>query len=306
MSEEIYDILIIGGGPAGMTAGLYAVRKNLKVLLIAKDFGGQALWAPMIENYMGYSAISGPDLMMRFQKQISSLPIKTRIPDEVIGLSKEGEVFITETKFGGRYKARVVIVASGKRPKTLDIPGEKEFTGRGVSYCVTCDAPLFTNKIVAVVGGGNSAVSAALDLNKTASKVYLIVRREMRADQILQEKLAKAEKVEKIIGFSPKEIKGRERVEGILLRRVESGEEMELKVDGVFVEIGLIPNTDFLKDMVKVNELGEIIINCNCETSVEGIFACGDVTNVVGKQIIIACGDGAKAALSAYHYLLRK
>ncbi|MEO0101003.1 MAG: FAD-dependent oxidoreductase [candidate division WOR-3 bacterium] len=306
MSEEIYDILIIGGGPAGMTAGLYAVRKNLKVLLIAKDFGGQALWAPMIENYMGYSVVSGPDLMMRFQKQISSLPIKTRIPDEVIGLSKEGEVFITETKFGGRYKARVVIVASGKRPKTLDIPGEKEFTGRGVSYCVTCDAPLFTNKIVAVVGGGNSAVSAALDLNKTASKVYLIVRREMRADQILQEKLAKAEKVEKIIGFSPKEIKGRERVEGILLRRVENGEEMELKVDGVFVEIGLIPNTDFLKDMVKVNELGEIIINCNCETSVEGIFACGDVTNVVGKQIIIACGDGAKAALSAYHYLLRK
>lgn len=306
MNEEVYDILIIGGGPAGMTAGLYAIRKNLRVLLIAKDFGGQALWAPIIENYMGHSAIPGSDLMMKFQRQISSLPIKMRVPDEVIALRKEGEIFIAETRFGGLYKAKVVIVATGKRAKTLNIPGEKELTGRGVSYCITCDAPLFANKIVAVVGGGNSAVTAALDLAKTTSKVYLIVRKAIRADQILQEKLAKAEKVEKIIGFSPKKIKGEERVEGMVIRREENGEEREIKIDGVFVEIGLIPNTDFLKDRVRMNKLREIMINCNCETSLEGIFACGDVTNVAGKQIIIACGEGAKAALSAYHYLLRK
>jgi len=304
--EEIYDVLIVGGGPAGMTAGLYAGRKNLKTILISQDLGGQALWTLTIENFMGYLSISGPDLMAKFQRQISSSGIRIRVPDEAVELKKESALFVIKTKFGGEYRGKTVIVATGKRPKRLDVPGEKELTGRGVSYCVTCDAPLFTNKSVAVIGGGNSAVSAALDLSKLASKVYLVARSALKADPILIEKLGKEEKVTVLLGFLPKEILGKERVVGIVVKDQKKGEEKEISLDGVFVEVGLVPNTDFLKGLLAVNELGEIIVNCNCETSEEGVFACGDVTNVSGKQIIIACGEGAKAALAAYRYLLKR
>jgi alkyl hydroperoxide reductase subunit F len=304
--EEIYDVLIVGGGPAGMTAGLYAGRKNLKTILISQDLGGQALWTLTIENFMGYLSISGPDLMAKFQRQISSSGIRIRVPDEAVELKKESALFVIKTKFGGEYRGKTVIVATGKRPKRLDVPGEKELTGRGVSYCVTCDAPLFANKSVAVIGGGNSAVSAALDLSKLASKVYLVARSALKADPILIEKLGKEEKVTVLLGFLPKEILGKERVVGIVVKDQKKGEEKEISLDGVFVEVGLVPNTDFLKGLLAVNELGEIIVNCNCETSEEGVFACGDVTNVSGKQIIIACGEGAKAALAAYRYLLKR
>jgi alkyl hydroperoxide reductase subunit F len=304
--EEIYDVLIVGGGPAGMTAGLYAGRKNLKTILISQDLGGQALWTLTIENFMGYLSISGPDLMAKFQRQISCSGIRIRVPDEAVELKKESALFVIKTKFGGEYRGKTVIVATGKRPKRLDVPGEKELTGRGVSYCVTCDAPLFTNKSVAVIGGGNSAVSAALDLSKLASKVYLVARSALKADPILIEKLGKEEKVTVLLGFLPKEILGKERVVGIVVKDQKKGEEKEISLDGVFVEVGLVPNTDFLKGLLAVNELGEIIVNCNCETSEEGVFACGDVTNVSGKQIIIACGEGAKAALAAYRYLLKR
>jgi len=304
--EEIYDVLIVGGGPAGMTAGLYAGRKNLKTILISQDLGGQALWTLTVENFMGYLSISGPDLMAKFQRQISSSGIRIRVPDEAVELKKESALFVIKTKFGGEYRGKTVIVATGKRPKRLDVPGEKELTGRGVSYCVTCDAPLFANKSVAVIGGGNSAVSAALDLSKLASKVYLVARSALKADPILIEKLGKEEKVTVLLGFLPKEILGKERVVGIVVIDQKKGEEKEISLDGVFVEVGLVPNTDFLKGLLAVNELGEIIVNCNCETSEEGVFACGDVTNVSGKQIIIACGEGAKAALAAYRYLLKR
>uniref|UniRef100_A0A7C3YNX8 FAD-dependent oxidoreductase n=1 Tax=candidate division WOR-3 bacterium TaxID=2052148 RepID=A0A7C3YNX8_UNCW3 len=302
----MYDVLIVGGGPAGMTAGLYAGRKNLKTILISQDLGGQALWTLTVENFMGYLSISGPDLMAKFQRQISSSGIRIRVPDEAVELKKESALFVIKTKFGGEYRGKTVIVATGKRPKRLDVPGEKELTGRGVSYCVTCDAPLFANKSVAVIGGGNSAVSAALDLSKLASKVYLVARSALKADPILIEKLGKEEKVTVLLGFLPKEILGKERVVGIVVIDQKKGEEKEISLDGVFVEVGLVPNTDFLKGLLAVNELGEIIVNCNCETSEEGVFACGDVTNVSGKQIIIACGEGAKAALAAYRYLLKR
>jgi alkyl hydroperoxide reductase subunit F len=255
---------------------------------------------------MGYLSISGPDLMAKFQRQISSSGIRIRVPDEAVELKKESALFVIKTKFGGEYRGKTVIVATGKRPKRLDVPGEKELTGRGVSYCVTCDAPLFANKSVAVIGGGNSAVSAALDLSKLASKVYLVARSALKADPILIEKLGKEEKVTVLLGFLPKEILGKERVVGIVVKDQKKGEEKEISLDGVFVEVGLVPNTDFLKGLLAVNELGEIIVNCNCETSEEGVFACGDVTNVSGKQIIIACGEGAKAALAAYRYLLKR
>lgn len=300
----IYDVIVIGGGPAGMTACVYAARKNLSVLLISMDIGGQVLMTSEIHNYMGYQYIQGRELMQKFSEQMKSFPVTIRMPDEVIAIGEEDKIFSVLTKFDATYQGKTLIIASGKRPKTLDIPGEKELTGRGVSYCATCDAPLYKNKEVAVVGGGNSAVWAALDLNKLANKVYLIVRSVLRAEPIYVDKLKKAERVEIIENYIPTEIKGKDKVESISLKNTISGEQKEITLHGVFIEAGLIPNVGFLREFVKINEKNEIVVNCNCETSESGIFACGDVTNVFDKQIIIASGEGAKAALSAYRYLM--
>ena len=304
--NKIYDIIVIGGGPAGMTACVYAARKNLSVLLISVDIGGQVLMTSEIHNYMGYQYIAGRDLMQKFSEQVNSFPVAIRMPDDVMAIGCEDNIFSVLTKFDATYKSKTLIIASGKRPKTLDILGEKELTGRGVTYCATCDAPLFKNKNVAVVGGGNSAVWATLDLNKVANKVYLIVRSILRAEPIYIDKLKKAEHVEILEKYVPIEIKGKQKVESIILKNSLTGSEKEISLHGVFVEAGLIPNTGFLREMVKINEQNEVIVNCNCETSEPGIFACGDVTNVFDKQIIIASGEGAKAALAAYRYLLSK
>jgi len=304
--NTIYDVIVIGGGPAGMTACVYAARKNLSVLLISIDIGGQVLMTPEIHNYMGYQYIAGRELMQKFSEQVNSFPVAIRMPDDVMAIGWEDNIFSVLTKFDATYKSKTLIIASGKRPKTLDVPGEKELTGRGVTYCAICDAPLFRDKNVAVVGGGNSAIWAALDLNKVANKVYLIVRSILRAEPIYIEKLLKAERVEILEKYVPIEIKGKDRVEGIVLKNSLTGDEKEISLQGIFVEAGLIPNTGFLREMVKINERNEVIVNCNCETSEPGIFACGDVTNVFDKQIIIASGEGAKAALAAYRYLLSK
>jgi NADH-dependent peroxiredoxin subunit F len=302
----IYDVIVVGGGPAGMTACVYAARKNLSVLLVSIDIGGQVLMTSEIHNYMGYQYIQGRELMQKFSEQLNSFPVAIRMPDDVMAVGCEDNIFSVLTKFDATYKGETLIIASGKRPKTLDIPGEKELTGRGVTYCAICDAPLFRDKVVAVVGGGNSAIWAALDLNKVANKVYLIVRSMLRAEPIYIEKLLKAERVEILEKYVPIEIKGKNRVEGIELKNSLTGDEKEIGLHGVFIEAGLIPNTGFLREMVKINERNEVIVNCNCETSESGIFACGDVTNVFDKQIIIASGEGAKAALAAYRYLLSR
>ena len=304
--DKIYDVIVIGGGPAGMTACVYLARKNLSVLLIAENLGGQVLWTSEIQNYMGYQYIMGWELVQKFAEQVNSFPVAMRIPDEVIAVGQEDHIFLVLTRFEATYKANSLIVASGKRPRTLDIRGEKELTGRGVSYCATCDAPLYKGKDVAVIGGANSSVWAALDLNKIANKVYLIVRSKIKADPILIDRLDEAEKVERLIGYVPVTINGKDKVEALVVKNTKTNEEQTLTVQGVFIEAGLIPNVGFLREMVKINELGEIIVNCNCDTSEKGIFACGDVTNVVDKQIIIACGEGAKAALSAYRYLIEQ
>jgi alkyl hydroperoxide reductase subunit F len=304
--NKIYDVIVIGGGPSGMTACVYAARKNLSVLLISVDLGGQVLMTSEIHNYMGYQYIMGRELMQKFAEQVNSFPVAIRMPDEVLAIGWEDHIFGVITKFEATYKSKTLIIASGKRAKTLDVPGEKELTGRGVSYCATCDAPLFLNKITAVVGGGNSAVWAALDLVKVSSKVYLIVRSKFRAEPVYINKITQAKNVEILLGYAPIIIKGKDRVESITIKNYINREEKELMVNGVFVEVGLIPNVGFLRESVKTNESGEIIVNCNCETSEHGIFACGDVTNVFDKQIIIASGEGAKAALSTYRYLMSK
>lgn len=304
--NTIYDVIVIGGGPAGMTAGVYLARKKLSVLLISNDFGGQVLWTSTIENYMGYQYIAGRELAEKFTEQVNSFPIAVRVPDEVIAVERDNNYYVVQTKYEGKYTGQAVIVASGKRPRVLDIPGEKELLGRGVSYCATCDAPLYHNKTTAVIGGANSAVWAAIDLSKICDKVYLIIRSKIKADAVVIDRLSQSENVERLVGYIPLEIKGSGRVESLVVTNQDNSEVKELVVQGVFIEAGLIPNAWFLRDMVKTNERNEIIVNCNCESSEAGIFACGDVTNVADKQIIIACGEGAKAALSAYRYVMSK
>lgn len=305
-ANNIYDVIVIGAGPAGMTACVYLARKKLSVLLISNDFGGQVLATSTIENYMGYQYIMGRELAQKFTEQVNSFPIAVRVPDEVIAVERDENLFLVQTKYEGNYKAGAVIIASGKRPRMLDIKGEKELVGRGVSYCATCDAPLYQNRDTAVIGGANSAIWAVLDLTKIARKVHLIVRSKIKADPVVTDRLDQSDKVERLIGYVPIEIKGKDKVESLIVKDVKSNLIRELVVQGIFIEAGLIPNVGYLRNMIKTNERNEIIVNCNCETSESGVFACGDVTNVADKQIIIACGEGAKAALSAYRYVTAK
>jgi len=299
-------VIIIGGGPAGMTACVYLARKKLSVLVISMDFGGQVLWTSTIENYMGYPNIVGQELARKFTEQVNSFPVAVRMPDEVIDVEPENDNFTVITKYEGKYYGKSLIIATGKKPRTLNLPNERELTGRGVSYCATCDAPLYSGKDVAIIGGANSAVWAAIDLSKIANKVYLIIRSTIKADPILIDRLDSLHNVEQYHQFIPVQIIGKDKVESLVIKNTKIEEEKILLVSGVFVEAGLIPNSGFLRGLLKTNERNEIIVNCNCETSEKGIFACGDVTTIIDKQIIIACGEGAKASLSAHRYLIEK
>lgn len=301
----MYDLIIIGGGPAGLTSAVYAARKKMDTLLLTKEFGGQLMWTKEIENYMGYQFISGPELMSKFEDQVRRFAVETKY-QEVTGLAVHHDGSFIVTTEEGEYQSKTVILASGKRSRRLGVPGELEFAGLGVSYCATCDGPLFTNKIVAVVGGGNSAVQAAIELSNVSPKVYLVTRGEYVADPILIEKMKAAENIIEMPGYISEGIYGKDFVETLRIRDIDSGESQELEVKGVFVEVGLEPNSEFLADLVDLNEQKELIIDCRAKTNIPGLFAAGDVTNGPDKQIVIAAGDGAKAALMAYDYLLHK
>jgi len=301
----MYDLIIIGGGPAGLTAAVYATRKKMNTIVLTKEFGGQPMWTNEIENYMGFQFITGPELMAKFDEQVRKLNIKIEF-EEVIKLEKgPGRLFTVRTH-QNRYQSRTVIIASGKRPRRLEVPGELEFTGRGVSYCATCDGPLFADKPVAVVGGGNSALQAAVELSGIASTVYLVAREDYIADPVIIDKLKMAKNVQELMGYESKAISGDKAVQQLTVTRLDTREEKILPVKGVFVEIGLVPNSEFAKEVVELNEQGEVVVDCRTRTNVPGIFAAGDVTNGPDKQIVIAAGDGAKAALIAYEYLLRQ
>lgn len=301
-----YELVIIGAGPAGMTASVYAARKKLNLLLVSKDLGGQPLVTSEIENYLGFQYVTGPELVARFHEQVRQYPIDVLIGEEVEKLTAEGDGFMVTTQAGRSFVGRAVIIASGKRPRELNVPGERELVGRGVSYCAVCDAPLFAGKEVAVIGGGNSALTAVADFIKIASKIYVVdCSRSWKADPVLVDRARDSERVTFFQGYVVKAILGEERVKGIAIESRDTGEAEELPVGGVFVEIGLVPNSGFAQGVVELNETGEIVIDCNCRTSIPGVFAAGDVTDVPEKQIIIAAGDGAKAALSAYSYLLQ-
>ncbi|HBL36651.1 MAG TPA: thioredoxin-disulfide reductase [Firmicutes bacterium] len=297
-----YEVMIIGAGPAGMTAALYCQRKGLQTLLLSKDFGGQANWTTVVENYMGFMEIEGPELMDRFKEQLRGEYL-TLVEDEAIALRPEAEGFVVEGRKSGQHHGQAVIIATGKRPKQLNVPGEKSFRGKGVSYCSTCDAPLFRGAPVAVVGGGNSGVQAVLDLLAfEAREVYLVTEEDLSADPVLATQIRNHPRV-RIYPFSQvTAIHGENAVTAVTIRQRESGHEEQLAVEGVFVEIGLDPNSEIFPDLWK-NERGEIAIDCNCRTSNAGVFAAGDVTTLPEKQIIIAAGEGAKAAITAGEYI---
>jgi NADH-dependent peroxiredoxin subunit F len=303
----VYDLIIIGGGPAGMTAAVYAARKKVNTLLISYDIGGQGLTSWLVENYMGYQFIGGRELMQKFEEQLKQFPtsVKIEVGKTVAKLSKLSGGFEVKTHDGQTYQARVIILATGKSPRKLGVPGENELLGRGVTYCAICDGPVFADLNVAIIGGGNSALEAASDMVKIARHVYLISLVALTADDILIDRIKSASNATILLEHEVLEIKGDNRVQGIRIRELKSKQEKELAVDGVFIEIGLIPNSGLLKELVTPNRLGEIQVNCASETGVPGIFGAGDVTSVPDKQIVIAAGEGAKAALQAHRYLQR-
>ncbi len=298
----MYDVVIIGGGPAGLTAGLYSSRRALKTLILTRDIGGQAAQTLDIENFPGLEKTSGIELSLKFKVQAEKFGSEIKFED-VKSIQKVNDTFQVQTK-NNTYESKTIILAFGKSPKELDVPGEEQFKGKGVSYCATCDGPFFRGKIVTVVGGGNSALDAALYLSKICNEVNLVHRRSaFLGEEVLVEKAKETTNIKIWLENEVTEIKGTEVVESVVLK---NGETNEIKTDGVFIEVGFIVNRDLVKNLVELNEKNQIIINQNQNTSVPGIFAAGDLTTTPYKQIIIAAGEGAKAALSAFDYIQKQ
>jgi len=275
--NKIYDLIILGAGPAGITASVYAARKKLEFLVITVDVGGQAALSGDIENYTGYQFITGPDLALKFQEHMDSFGIKVTMPEGAREIGKLGQLVKTVTD-KAEYFSKSLIIATGKHPRQLNVEGEKEYKNKGVTYCATCDGPLFNGKKVAVIGGGNSALDAILQMMNISPEVHIVnIASQLTGDPVMIEKVNDSSAVQHDKIFN-------------------------LDVEGVFIEIGLIPNAEFA-GCLEQNKWGEIIVDCYNKTSVEGIFAAGDVTNVPEKQIIIACGEGSKACLTAFKYL---
>jgi len=302
---QTYDVLILGGGPAALTAAVYCIRKGVKTGLITKSVGGQVAETAAVENYMGFQYIEGLELVSKFRSQVKQFEIGYKEGMTVKAITT-GNPKTVSLDNGTIYKSHTLIISTGKSPRRLNVPGEKELAGRGVAYCATCDAPLFTGMDVAVVGGGNSGCEAAIDLMRVARQVTLVqFLPELTADKIIIDKLMTFSNLKILLDHSVVSINGTEKVESVTIRHNKTTQESLLQVAGIFVEIGLIPNTVFTKNILKLNQWNEIVIDCACRTNVPGIFAAGDVTSVPYKQIIIAAGEGAKAALSACDFLLK-
>jgi len=304
--KTLYDTIIIGGGPGGMNAALYAARKGLKTGLITFDMGGQVLSTSEVENYIGTTHILGPDMAESWKNHMLQYDVETYEFVHVKSIEKEKDLFKVYSDDGKTFRGRTIILATGKRSRPMDVPGEKELTGRGVAYCATCDAPLYRDKTVAVVGGGNSAIEAIVDLGKIAKKIYVIqFLEDFTADRAVRGKIDPfRDKMEIFFNSAVIRCEGETTLTHAVIQNRLTGEEKKLPLEGLFVEIGLIPNTEFLQGFVDLNKYGEIIVDKHGATSVEGVFAAGDVTDVPFKQIVIAAGEGARAALAAADYLL--
>jgi len=306
-AENIFDVVIIGGGAAGLTAAIYTRRKLLKTLIITLDIGGQNLLTEDEENYPGYTEKSGPKLMQIMYEQAINFGTEFVFGRaNKIEKTKKGLFKLTLSN-GEEYLGKTIILAYGKVPRKLGVPGEDKFIGRGISTCSTCDAPLTRNKTIVVLGGGNSALEAAELLTKFATKVYLVHRKDsFRADEVTVEKVKQAKNVEMILNSTVVEILGSEKFEGVVVENLNTHKKTKLKLDGMFLEIGYVLDTELVKDFVERNELGEIVTNKSTETKTEGIFAAGDLTNGPFKQTVTAAGEGAIAGLSTYNWLMKK
>jgi alkyl hydroperoxide reductase subunit F len=302
--KTLYDVAIVGGGPAGLAAAMYTARKNLSTIVVATDIGGQLGTTLEVANYPGHESISGPDLVQRFFAQASRYGVEQLIGEQVTGLRVDGRSRVLELESKREVASRAIIIASGVKKRQLQIPGERRYAGHGVVYCSTCDGPLFKGLDIAVVGGGDSALEAALELDGIARKVHLVTRSGLAGDQVLEDKIAAASTVEVLPHHEPVEIHGADAVEALTVRDRATGTTAKLAVQGVFIEIGLFPNTGFALDLVDTNERGEITVDSHCHTGVRGVFAAGDCTDTHDKQIVVAVGEGAKAALAAFEYLV--
>jgi NADH-dependent peroxiredoxin subunit F len=298
----MYDLVIIGAGPAGITAAVYAARKKMSLLVVTLDIGGQTAWSGDIENYTGYQFISGPELAAKFEEHMRTFSIPVREGEKVREIENSGEAIIVRTDKGA-YQTHSVIIASGKRSRELNVPGEKEFKNKGLTYCATCDGPLFAGKPVAVIGGGNSALDAAIQLLRICPQVHIVtIGPDFTGDPVMVDTIRQSRYTVEHHDSVVTAVKGEKMVTGITIKK--SGKEEELAVKGVFVEIGLVPNSEFATGIEK-NRFGEIKVNERNQTNIPGIFAAGDVTEVLEKQIIIAAGEGSKAALGVFHYLIQ-
>ncbi|MBN2518592.1 MAG: FAD-dependent oxidoreductase [Candidatus Altiarchaeota archaeon] len=299
----MYDFLIVGGGPAGLSAAIYAARFHLKTIVITKQVGGTIVNAHLIENWPGVKSSSGLDLMEKFREHVEHLGVEIK-QDDIVEIKRGGKNFLAKTRSGGALEARSILLATGSEHRKLDIPGENEFQGKGVSYCATCDAAFFKGKTVAVVGGSDSAVKESILLSEYAKQVYVIYRGDrLRAEPINISRMDKKKNIEIVSNTNVVEIKGDKFVTGAVLDKPYEGSK-DFRLDGLFVEVGYMPGSNLARDMgVVVNERKEIIVDNRCKTNVEGVFAAGDVTNTGFKQVVTAAADGVKAAFSAYKYL---
>lgn len=297
----LLDVIIIGAGPAGVTAAIYTKRKGLSVEIVSDSIGGQVSKTGQIENYPGYTQISGSELTKELKAQIERLHIPVNV-SRASKVEHTGDKFNITTEGGKTLESRAVIVASGAHWREMNVPGEAEYRNKGVSYCTTCDAPLFAGMGVAVIGGANSAAESAIDLLNIAAKIHMVVRSTLKADKVVVDRIMASGKVELHEGWTVERINGDDFVQSLDIVS-KKGERKRLDVGGVFVEIGLLPNSGMVKGLATLNDRGEVVVDERCRTNVEGLFACGDVTDIPQKQIIVAAGEGAKAAMAAFDYL---
>jgi thioredoxin reductase (NADPH) len=305
MVDETREVAVIGGGPAGLTAGIYLCRAKIDAVLIEQQLpGGEAVYAPLIENYPGFpDGIQGAELMERVQAQAKRLGLEVKDFSKVLKLTVEGGEKTVVLESGG-ISARAVIIATGRSPRKMGIPGEEEFLGRGISTCATCDAPLYRDRVVMVVGGGDAAIEEALHLTRFASLVILVHRRdELRAASYLQERALSEPKLEIMWNSEIAEIKGDQTVKSAVLRNNVTGESTEVAVQGIFFKVGNVPNTEFAAELLELDAAGYIVTDDKMESSMPGVFAAGDVRSNLFKQVILSAAEGALAALSAQRYL---
>jgi alkyl hydroperoxide reductase subunit F len=304
--KDAFDVLIVGGGPAGAAAAVYAARKGIRTGIASERFGGQVMDTLGIENFISVKETEGPKFALALEEHVRHYDVDIMNLQRAKALVPGQDLIEVQLESGASLKAKSVILTTGARWRNVNVPGEKEFKNKGVAYCPHCDGPLFKGKRVAVIGGGNSGVEAAIDLAGIVQHVTLIeFDTKLRADAVLQRKLTSLANVDVITNAQTTEITGDEKVNGLVYKDRTSGDERQVALEGVFVQIGLVPNTDWLKGTIELSRHGEIVVDDRGQTSVPGVFAAGDATTVPFKQIIIAAGDGAKAALGAFDHLIR-